>query len=105
MNVFCFIEYVASVLCYLAIIFTNYVVKCALQSCLTIIQLYLVLKSQLHPELLLYYFKEQIPFLKDNFKNFQVINLKWTRATEKCLFINIVRTLEAKTEVKIVTDC
>ena len=36
----------------------------------------LVLKSQLHPELLLSYFKEQIPFLKDNFKNFQVINLK-----------------------------
>ena len=65
----------------------------------------LVLKSQLHPELLLSYFKEQIPSLKDNFKNFQVINLKWTRATEKCLFINIVRTLEAKTEVKIVTDC
>lgn len=69
------------------------------------VQLYLVLKSQLHPELLLSYFKEQIPFLKDNFKNFQVINLKRTRATEKCLFINIVRTLEAKTEVKIVTDC
>lgn len=69
------------------------------------VQLYLVLKSQLHPELLLSYFKEQIPFLKDNFKNFQVINLKWTRATEKCLFINIVWTLEAKTEVKIVTDC
>ena len=69
------------------------------------VQLYLVLKSQLHPELLLSYFKEQIPFLKDNFKNFQVINLKWTRATEKCLFINFVRTLEAKTEVKIVTDC
>lgn len=69
------------------------------------VQLYLVLKSQLHPELLHSYFKEQIPFLKDNFKNFQVINLKWTRATEKCLFINIVWTLEAKTEVKIVTDC
>ena len=69
------------------------------------VQLYLVLKSQLHPELLLSYLNEQIPFLKDNFKNFQVINLKWTRATEKCLFINIVRTLEAKTEVKIVTDC
>ena len=69
------------------------------------VQLYLVLKSQLHPELLLSYCKEQIPFLKDNFKNFQVINLKWTRATEKCLFINFVRTLEAKTEVKIVTDC
>ena len=69
------------------------------------VQLYLVLKSQLHPELLLSYFKEQIPSLKDNFKNFQVINLKWTRATEKCLFINIVWTLEAKTEVKIVTDC
>ena len=69
------------------------------------VQLYLVLKCQLHPELLLSYFKEQIPFLKDNFKNFQVINLKWTRATEKCLFINIVWTLEAKTEVKIVTDC
>lgn len=69
------------------------------------VQLYLVLKSQLHPELLLSYFKEQIPFLKDNFKNFQVINLKWTRATEKCLFINIVWTLEAKTKVKIVTDC
>ena len=69
------------------------------------VQLYLVLKSQLHPELLLSYLNEQIPFLKDNFKNFQVINLKWTRATEKCLFINIVWTLEAKTEVKIVTDC
>ena len=69
------------------------------------VKLYLVLKSQLHPEFLLSYFKEQIPFLKDNFKNFQVINLKWTRATEKCPFINIVWTLEAKTEVKIVTDC
>ena len=42
--------------------------------------------------------------LKDNPKDFQVINLKWTCAAEILLFINTVRALKTKTEVKITTN-